>query len=154
MSESEKSRYIEIARNVGVFTAAEIDIIIEILNVHEKSNGKEYIVFNYKDGDSIIGFIIFGRTPLTEFSWDIYWLIVNNDQQRKGIGRKLVKECEDFILRNENKAILRVETSTKKEFAHARNLYIKQNFKEAGRIPNFYREADDLIVYYKERVIN
>ncbi|MBU1122148.1 MAG: GNAT family N-acetyltransferase [Candidatus Omnitrophota bacterium] len=148
MREFNRDRYLEIAGNVGVFTSAEIDVIIEILNVHEKSDGKEYVVFNYKEADIILGFIIFGRTPLTEFSWDIYWLVVDLGRQGKGIGGKLIRMCQDFILGNGDSAILKVETSTKKEFAHARNLYVKQNFKEAGRIPNFYKENDDLIIYY------
>jgi len=88
--------------------------------------------------------------PLTEFSWDIYWLLVDKHWQGKGIGQQILSEVETFILKKQSQAVLRIETSTAREYLHARNLYQKQGFKEVGRIPHFYREDDDLLIYYKE----
>ncbi|MFH1768219.1 MAG: N-acetyltransferase, partial [Candidatus Omnitrophota bacterium] len=138
------------AKNVGIFNGKEIEVMEEVIENYVKSPEKDYFLLEEKQGEAVAGFLIFGRTPLTKSSWDIYWLVVDKNYQGKGFGRKLLKRMEEFILQNGSGAVLRVETSTKKEFAHARNLYARQEFKEVGRIPDFYEEGDSLIIYYKE----
>jgi hypothetical protein len=49
-----------------------------------------------------------------------------------------------------DRVILRVETSSQNMYAHARNLYAKMGFKQAGVIHDFYCDGDDNIIYYKE----
>lgn len=149
MAEFKKENYLKIAENVLVFNPAEKEIVKEILDDYERNPEKNYYLLGEEQDNVVLGFVIFGRTPLTESSWDIYWLMVDKYIQGKGIGRKLLKRVDEFISRKQNGAVLRVETSTRKEFAHARNLYLRQEFKEVGRIPNFYGKDDDLIVYYK-----
>lgn len=144
-----KNEYIKIARNVGVFNPRAIKILKNVLDNYEHSPGKDYSLIEERRGYTLVGFLFFGRTPLTRFSWDVYWLIVDKGSQGKGIGKKLLERAEGIILKKEPKAVLRVETSTNKEFAHARNLYVKVGYSEAGRIPDFYDRGDDLIVYHK-----
>lgn len=146
--------YISLARSTEVFNPQEVQVLESVLEDYQKNHGKNYFLFEEKTDDKIAGFVIFGRTPITEFSWDIYWLVVNKTCQGKGIGRKLLKEVESFILQKEKRFILKVETSTRKEYTNARNLYAKQSFIEAGRIPNFYAQGDDLIIFYKEVILS
>lgn len=154
MTEFKKEKYLKIAENVLVFSPSETEVVKEILDDYEKNPEKNYYLLGEKQGDAVLGFVIFGRTPLTESSWDIYWLMVDKYIQGKGIGRKLLKKAEEFISLKQKGAVLRVETSTRKEFDHARNLYLKQGFKEVGRIPHFYGKGDDLIIYYKGNDVN
>jgi len=98
----------------------------------------------------VVGFVIFGRIPLTVDGWDIYWLAVDKAYQGKGIGKKLLKDVEEHILKEDPQANIRVETSTLKEYAHARNLYYKAGFQEVGRIKDFYASGDDVIIFYKQ----
>lgn len=153
MNSCEKDACLKIAREVGVFKPQEIEVLKEILEEYIQNLEEDYIIFLEKDGESVLGLIIFARACITEFAWDIYWLIVAKHIQGKGIGKKLVKRMEDFILQRESRAVLRVETSTKHEFAHARNLYLKCAFSEVGKIPHFYAENDDLIIYHKQMKI-
>lgn len=143
-----KKRCIEIAQNVGVFKKGELKILEEVL---EDCFYKENYNILYENwGNKIAGFIIFGRTPLTEFSWDIYWLVVDKEYQGKGIGKRLIKRAEEVLLKEKGKAIIRIETSSQKQYTHARGLYKIMGFIEAGRIPNFYSPGDDLLIFYKE----
>lgn len=153
MLNSQEEPYLSLARSTEVFNPQEMQVLKSVLEDYRQNQGKNYFLFEEKSSDKIAGFVIFGRTPITEFSWDIYWLVVDKTCQGKGLGRKLLREVESFILQKEKRFILKVETSTKKEYAHARNLYAKQSFKEAGRIPNFYTQGDDLIVFYKEVIL-
>ncbi|MFH1692389.1 MAG: GNAT family N-acetyltransferase [Candidatus Omnitrophota bacterium] len=146
----EKEACLKIAQEVGVFKPVEIEALRDILEEYLEYPDEDYFIFLEKEGDAVLGLIIFSRASITEFSWDIYWMIVARDVQGKGIGKKLIKRMEDFIVQHESQAVLRVETSTKHEFAHARNLYLRCNFIEVGKIPHFYAEDDDLIIYYKQ----
>lgn len=150
MNVDEKDACLKIARDVSVFKPQEVEALKDIFEEYLKHPDEDYVVLLEKNSESVLGLIIFSRASITEFAWDIYWLVVAKETQGKGIGKRLIKRMEEFILQKEAQAILRVETSTKHEFAHARNLYAKCGFNEVGRIPHFYTHHDDLIIYYKQ----
>jgi ribosomal protein S18 acetylase RimI-like enzyme len=152
MHELDKKPYLDIAKDVSVFTKDEIEGIEETLGWYIEAPNTEFFLIDEKDGSKLLGYAMFGRAPITAFSWDLYWLLVAKDCQGKGIGRKLLNRLEESILKIDNRVVLRVETSTKREFIHARNLYNKLGYIEAGRIPDFYAQDDDLIIYYKHVV--
>jgi ribosomal protein S18 acetylase RimI-like enzyme len=141
--------YLKITKETGVFKPEEIDILAEVLDDFRKDPKSGYICLEETIDEKIAGFIIFGRTALTEFSWDIYWIVVDKNSQGRGIGKKLLKKAEEYISVHCKKAVLRVETSSKKEYFIARHFYLKQGFIEAGRIPDFYSQHDDLVIFYK-----
>jgi len=141
--------YLTIARNLEVFHQGELKIIEGILEDYK--NAKDgYVIIDELQEDKVVGFVIFGRIPLTVDGWDIYWLAVDKAYQGKGIGKKLLKDVEEHILKEDPQANIRVETSTLKEYAHARNLYYKAGFQEVGRIKDFYASGDDVIIFYKQ----
>ncbi len=150
MSQLEINRYLDIAQSTNIFIPQDFGILKEVLQDCQDNPTTNYILFDERQDKNILGFVIFGRIPMTEFSWDIYWLVVDKNFQGKGTGRKLLKEVESFIFSKQKRAILRVETSIRKEYTQARNLYVKQGFKQAGLISNFYGPGDDLIIFSKE----
>jgi len=141
--------YLGLARSTGAFTPVELEVLEGVLYDYLHFPSEGYMIFDERIGDEVIGFIVFGRTPLTAYGWDIYWLAVQNIYQGQGYGRRLVKRVEDYIKEKMKKAILRVETSNQNMYAHARNLYAKMGFQEVGRIRDFYSEGDDNIIFYK-----
>lgn len=144
---------LKIAKDLGIFFNDELCILEEVLKGCEQSKDG-YVLLTEKEDQKVIGFVIFGRIPITICGWDVYWLVVERDHQGKGIGKKLLKRVEDHILKEFNKCNIRVETSTRKEYAHARNLYLKTGFQEIGRITDFYDQGDDVIVFYKRIVFS
>ena len=142
--------YIEIAQRAEVFKLPEIEVLKEVLYDFKSSPGFNYITFDENVNGDIVGFIIFGKTPLTSVTWDIYWLAVDKQYQGKGYGKKLIKRVEEFVEQQQGPHVLRVETSTRKEYAHARNLYLRMKYSEAGRILDFYEPGDDLVIFYKK----
>ncbi|MFH1783316.1 MAG: N-acetyltransferase [bacterium] len=141
---------LDIARGTGVFTLGEIDVLRDVYRDYTDNPLTNYNIFYEFVGESVVGFAIFGKTPLTEYGWDIYWIVVEKGFQGHGIGRKLLGSVESYINSKQEKAVMRVETSARMEYTHARKLYTKQGFKQVGIIPDFYSEGDDLIVFYKE----
>jgi Acetyltransferase (GNAT) family. len=114
--------YVEMAMRTHVFWSQEVEVLKEVLLDRKNNPTTSYTVFNERDeADRMLGFVIFGRAPITRFSWDIYWLVVDKEIQGKGIGKKLLQRVEKYVLEKDTKAILRVETSSKTEFGVARN---------------------------------
>jgi ribosomal protein S18 acetylase RimI-like enzyme len=146
----ERDVYVKIAQETGVFNPQAIEVMKEVIDNYVRNPDKDYWLIEEKCDNKVVGFVIFGRTPITDFTWDIYWLVVNKDFQRKGIGKILFKRVQEHILQRDKRAVLRVETSAEKDFDQARKFYIREGFEESGRIVDFYSEGNDLVTYYKE----
>lgn len=147
-----------VAQSTGVFHPDEIRVLTEVLEkcytFHEADihtlPADGYFIYEEKNNDELCGFVIFGKTPMTQSNWDIYWVAVDKKYQGKGIGSRLVKKVEEYILEKEGFATMRLETSSRKEYVGTRIFYIKNGFKESGRIPGFYALGDDLVTFYKK----
>ena len=105
------------------------------------------------DGDAasserVLGYACFGATPMTEASFDLYWLVVAADARGGGIGAKLCAAVGEH-LKQRGGRLIRVETSSLEGQGGARRFYEKTGFGLAGAIPDFYREGDDLLLFAK-----
>jgi ribosomal protein S18 acetylase RimI-like enzyme len=98
--------------------------------------------------DRVLGYACFGKTPMTEATYDLYWLVVAQAARGRGIGGNLMTAVEDE-LRQRGGGIVRVETSSLEGEGGARRFYEKTGFRLAGAIPDFYRKGDDLLVFAK-----
>ena len=141
--------YARLAERTGFFRPVEIDILREVVSDYQKTPDKDYSFFEETLDGKLAGFVIFGRTPLTDFAWDIYWIAVAGDMQGRGVGRRLVQRTEESILKDNKKAVIRIETSGKEQYEATQIFYEKTGFKQAGAIPDFYSEGDALLNYYK-----
>ena len=141
--------YARLAEYTGFFRPVEIEILREVVLDYQKAPDKDYSFFEETRDGKLAGFVIFGRTPLTDFSWDIYWIAVAGDMQGRGVGRRLVQRTEETILKNNKKAVIRIETSGKEQYEATQIFYRKTGFTQAGTIPDFYSDGDDLLNYYK-----
>jgi ribosomal protein S18 acetylase RimI-like enzyme len=141
--------YLMLARETGAFRDVEIDILREVLEAWEKNPEKDYTVIEIRDGHKIAGFAVYGPGPMTDFSYDVYWIVVDQALQGKGVGHQLMDLIESTILKTADKAILRVETSGKKEYAYQQRFYQSCGYSLIGRIIDFYEPGDDFLMYAK-----
>ncbi|MEI6127114.1 MAG: GNAT family N-acetyltransferase [Pseudomonadota bacterium] len=141
--------HLSLAEKTGAFTPREIEVLREVLEDSFGKKDSHYIFLDEKQGDVLQGYIIFGRTPLTDCGWDAYWLAVAAKAQKKGIGMRLLQRMQQYTCQSGSKAVIRIETAGKKEYAYVRSFYIKAGFEEAGRIPDFYTDGDDLVIFRK-----
>lgn len=145
----DKDNYLTIARATGVFKPEEMLVLDELLDACRSAQETSYVLIEEHCDAVLAGFMIFGRAPMTAFSWDMYWIVVDASFQRRCIGKKLLERLENRVLTGHSQAIIRAETSSKREYASARNFYTKNNFVQAGSITNFYDTGDDLLVFCK-----
>ena len=145
----EKSSVMRILQTTPEFLPPEVVIAEELIDAFledEKTSGY-YIYIAEHDGE-IAGYVCYGNTPLTEATWDLYWIAVANNKQGFGIGRSLMKHAEDDIRRIGGRLVM-VETSGKPEYNKTRRFYDSMNYQKVCQIPDYYAPGDDLVLFSK-----
>jgi ribosomal protein S18 acetylase RimI-like enzyme len=149
MAIEDKPAILQMLRNIPEFKPAETAVAEEVLDSYLHDSIKSgYYVFIAETDSSIAGYICCGPTPLTETTWDIYWLAVAPTQQSQGIGKSLLSFAEVSIKENKGKMIV-IETSSKPEYGATRRFYRGQRYKLTCRITDFYATGDDKLIFIK-----
>ena len=94
----DRHRVREIVESTGFFSPEEVDISGQLVDERLSkgpASGYEF-VFAEIDGQPV-GFACFGRIPATQQSFDLYWIAVRRDRQRRGVGRVLLDKTELLI---------------------------------------------------------
>ncbi|MBI5236529.1 MAG: GNAT family N-acetyltransferase [Deltaproteobacteria bacterium] len=99
-------------------------------------------------GGRPMGYVCYGPTPLTQGTYDLYWIIVASSARGKGVGGALIGRTEE-IVRGRGCRLLVANTSGRDDYRAARAFYAKAGFTEEARIRGFYGQEDDLVVFVK-----
>jgi GNAT superfamily N-acetyltransferase len=150
-SPADRARLIEIISQGAGFRAEEVSCALELLDAalaRAEGNTYEALIAVDEDGDRPIGYACFGATPMTETTFDLYWLVVAADARGKGIGGALMTAVEE-LLRARGARRIRVETSSLEGSGGAARFYAKSGYARVGVVPDFYRPSDDLLTFLK-----
>jgi len=150
MEPPDKAPVVELIRATGFFTPDEIAVAEELMDVYlEEPDQKDYeVVVIENDRKATVGYMTWGPTPLTEGTYDIYWMAVSPSEQGKGWGKTLLRWAEDEVRRRDGRLIL-IETSSQPKYLRTRQFYIDLEYNEVARVPDFYRAGDDRVIYAK-----
>lgn len=150
LAAADRALLIDALHSDGTFLDEEVEVAVELIDANLSSGDKDYIVrVADVDGRPACGYICFGRTPMTEATWDLYWIVTHADARGLGLASALINAMEQEIVQSGGGAI-RVETSQKDSHDAARRLYARLGYPQVARFRDFYRAGDDLIVYYKQ----
>ncbi|AKU90121.1 D-alanine-D-alanine ligase [Vulgatibacter incomptus] len=109
----------------------------------------DYKILVAGEGDELAGYVCFGPTPMTEATWDLYWIASTPAFRGKGAGSRLLLAMEEDVRRRGGMQV-RIETSSMGEYAATRAFYDRHAYAEASRLPDFYKPGDDLVTLYKK----
>jgi len=133
------------------FTDDEIKVAMELIDIYlNDAEQTDYIIYviEHDETQKPAGYICYGRRPLTDSTYDLYWIAVDPLVHGKGTGSALVKHMEDDLETMGGRLVL-IETSGKAEYENERRFYLKNGYEVQTVIKDFYRSGDDLYVYRK-----
>ena len=140
---------IELARETGVFKSREIDTLREVLDAYlAKPGGDGYFCATCEQDGRVLGFTIYGPNPMTDRTWDLYWIAVTRPAQGVGIGTELLRFVEDDI-RSRGGRLLLIETSSLPHYGPTRRFYLKHGYEQAATVADFYADGDALVIFRK-----
>ncbi len=140
---------INILKRTDYFTDEEIIIADELLNSYfDNSLDSGYWTYTAVT-DQVAGYVCYGPTPLTDGTYDIYWIAVEPELQGQKIGTELLSFAEDDIAKHKGRLIT-VYTSSQEKYLSTRSFYVKRGYHEGCRIHDYYHPGDDLVVYVKQ----
>ena len=145
---------VALLQRIEGFRPADVDVAVELIDetLQNPERSTYRFILAVEDGDrdekTCFGYVCFGATPMTRHTYDLYWVVVDPDCRGKGVGRELLRALTATLAHNGGR-ILRVETSSSEMYRAAKEFYKREGFVEGGRIPDFYSEGDDLIIYYR-----
>jgi ribosomal protein S18 acetylase RimI-like enzyme len=141
-----------IIRNSGVFNDEEQAVAIELVEaaLNKEQEDKDYkLLTATRDGGSVVGYICYGPTPMTEGTWDVYWIIVSARNRGRGLGRELLRGTEAAIRKQGGKRVI-IDTSTQTSYLAARALYESCGYRAVATVPNYYKTRWHRVTFYKK----
>jgi len=130
------------------FTALERAVAEEVIDDGLTGKDDYEILLGVTPGGAVAGFICFGPIPLTDCSFDLYWIATLPSHGRQGIGGRLLVAMEEELRRT--KAVVYIDTSSTPGYDKARSFYEKHGYQVAASLKDFYHPGDDRIIYRKE----
>jgi len=149
MNQEDKPGIMQILRSTPEFKPVEVAVAEDVIDSYLGNPCRSgYHVLVAELNLTIAGYISFGPTPLTEGTWDLYWMAVAPDKQRQGIGSVLLEAAEKSI-REAGGRLAIIETSSIPAYANTRHFHIRNGYEIIARLPDFYAPGDDKLILQK-----
>ncbi len=150
-----------IAVSAEMFTVEEVDFLDEMFAGSQ--NGElpdhEWVVVEAgadragRSGEvgEVIAAANFAPEPFADRMWNLYFIAVDPQHQRSGIGETLMSYVEEELRSSGPNLVqtLIVETSSTNQYIGARNFYGGLGYDEEARIRDFYGPGDHKVVFWK-----
>lgn len=147
-TENDREGLLKVVAAQDNFNAEEREVAREVID--DGLTGKDdYRHLVAIENDVPVGFVSYGPIPMTERSFDLYWIATAPEHGRRGIASRLLTAMETE-LRKSPKPVVYVDTSSTEGYDRARAFYEKHGYLAAARFKDFYKTGDDRVIYRKE----
>ena len=135
--------------STGFFNAAEVEVAADLVTERlTKGIRSGYHFVLAERGASLVAFACYGPIAGTQGSFELYWIAVSPEEQKKGLGAQLYARAEAAAAKAGAKRIY-ADTSSSDRYADTRDFYHRMGFRESARLPDFYAPGDGKIVYVR-----
>jgi acetoin utilization deacetylase AcuC-like enzyme/GNAT superfamily N-acetyltransferase len=136
--------------STGFFNGAEVEIAGELVT-ERLTNGVRsgYHLILAERGSGLVAYACYGPIAGTHGSYDLYWIAVSPEEQRRGLGGQVFARAE-AAMRKTGARHLYADTSSSDKYKPTRDFYARMGFREAARLADFYGPGDGKIIYVKE----
>ena len=153
LARKDKAGLLSLLIKTKAFTSKEIDVAMELIDsVLKDKKQKDYTIYcAVNDEDKLLGYICYGPSPMTEGTFDLYWIAVDPDLQDQGVGSLLIDFLEGEVRKIHGRMAL-AETASISEYEKTQGFYLHKGFKEVARVPDYYYPGNDRITFCKRFV--
>jgi GNAT superfamily N-acetyltransferase len=149
MDPEDKEAVMRILRATPEFTPDEVIVAEELIDSYLSDPvGSGYLTMVAEVNSEVAGYICWGLTPLTEGTWDIYWIATARMKQGQGIGTALLASVEANVKESQGRLVF-IETSSKPGYEKTERFYRSHGYELICRIPDFYAPGDDKLILQK-----
>lgn len=148
---ADTAEIVQLIADAGVFSQLDIDCVRELLDEYHQApdhGGYAFLIYRPAGERSILGMICYGPTPLTEGTYDLYWLCTSPRARRSGIAHQLFAAMEEALAAQKARLLV-IETAGSAGYQPAREFYLAQGAQRQCTIPDFYLPGEDLVMYVK-----
>jgi D-alanine-D-alanine ligase len=151
----------DIVSSTGFFHDFEVDVAVELVEQRLARGLASEYYFLFADDPATgrtIGYACFGPIACTQGSFDLYWIAVHQEVQKRGLGGRLLAAAEsmmrDRLPGPDGRAIaparrVYIETSSQPKYKPTQAFYERCGYVEEARLKGYYAAGDDKIVYVK-----
>jgi ribosomal protein S18 acetylase RimI-like enzyme len=135
-------------QRIETFSQEEMTVAIELVDLALQPNNPDYKILVADRDGKLVGYVCYGPTPMTEGTYDLYWIASDPTVRGQGVGASLIAGMEGDLRRLKAR-LIRVETSATEAYGPTRGFYASMKYMEEARIRDFYKVGDDLIMLTK-----
>jgi ribosomal protein S18 acetylase RimI-like enzyme len=144
-----RARLHQILCATGVFRDDEITVALEVMDACFAVPDGDYAALGaFTRSGELVGYVCYGPTPCTLGTWDLYWIAVHPQAQGMGVGTRLLEEVDRRLALRDARLVV-IETSSLPRYAPTRAFYQQRGYQVVARVPDFYAQGDDRVIFAK-----
>ncbi|WP_211341231.1 GNAT family N-acetyltransferase [Desulfoglaeba alkanexedens] len=133
----------------GFFSAEEVEVAAELVEERlRRGSASGYHFLFLEDAGRLLGYACFGPVAGTRGSFDLYWIAVQPDLRRGGIGRHLLSRVEESVQALGGRRLY-IETSSRSLYEPTRAFYHRCGYARAALLQDFYASGDHKVIFVK-----
>ena len=150
LASPDRPQLAELLSRIETFSPDEVQCALELIDLALTSGKVDYqvLVACRETENKVVGYVCYGPTPMTDGTFDLYWIASDPVVRGQGVGAALVSAMEGDIRRRKGRMI-RVETSAMEAYGPTHGFYGAMQYKEESRFRDFYKPGEDLIILAK-----
>lgn len=152
LEQKDRPHLAELIHSIAAFSAVAKEIAIEIIDARlarpELDDYRFVLAWSIEERgpEQLAGFVCYGPTPMTQSTYDLYWLGTASSLRRLGVGRCLVAQMEKEIAK-EGGTLVRAETASRNRAAAG--FYPGVGFVLAATLDSFYAPGNAMLLFTK-----
>ncbi|MEM9292959.1 MAG: GNAT family N-acetyltransferase [Acidobacteriota bacterium] len=145
------TRVQELAVAAQMFTESEVGFLLQQYEAGERGEIQDGHWIVAERSGSAVGAAYYAPEPYADRMWNLYFVVVDPQQQGQGLGKVLLDYVEGTLRRRgESEArVLVIETSSTEQYAGTRAFYERLGYTREATIRQFYGPDDHKVVFWK-----
>jgi ribosomal protein S18 acetylase RimI-like enzyme len=139
---------VELVVAADMFAPEEADVVRGLLKQFGTGSGEDHACLVDEQDERIVGAAYYQPREPADRVWDLTMIAVAPAVQGGGRGTALLGQVEDD-LRDRGQRLLTVETSGTAQYARTREFYAKCGYTAVARVPDYWSDGDDLVMFLK-----